>query len=183
MSVAQAYQAVLPLRESGLHLARLSVELRTRIHWKPVQMQSGTPGINTIRSLQTQSNQSQDHDPTRQLHPPMAPPNCTPRPAVTCMNVDEAALYTRIRSASAVVLGCITHSQIVEPSHRCSGACEKIGSAAGMLGFAELADAIQKKHGPTPLWPGSEWRSTSGAGRCWKHHNQQWAENLERPKP
>jgi deoxyribodipyrimidine photo-lyase len=142
MSVA-SYHLWLPWRESGLHLARLFVDYEPGIHWSQCQMQSGTTGINTIR-IYNPIKQGQDHDPAgtfiRQWLPELA--------AVPAVHLHEPwtmAVPTQQR------LGCVLGEHyplpIVEPASAARAARERIWARRQELGFAELADAIQHRHG------------------------------------
>jgi deoxyribodipyrimidine photo-lyase len=142
MSVA-SYHLWLPWRESGLRLARLFVDYEPGIHWSQCQMQSGTTGINTIR-IYNPIKQGQDHDPNgdfmRRWLPELR--------AVPLVHLHEP--WT-MAEATQLRLGCVLGVHyplpIVEPAAAAREAKERIWARRQELGFAELADAIQRKHG------------------------------------
>jgi deoxyribodipyrimidine photo-lyase len=49
-------------REPGLFLARQFLDFEPGIHWSQMQMQSGTTGINTLRTY-SPAKQAREHDP------------------------------------------------------------------------------------------------------------------------
>ena len=57
-----AYHLWLHWREPGLHLARQFLDFEPGIHWSQMQMQSGTTGINTLRTY-SPAKQAADQDP------------------------------------------------------------------------------------------------------------------------
>ncbi|MCT0218573.1 DNA photolyase family protein [Synechococcus sp. CS-1329] len=142
LSVA-SHHLWLPWRESGLHLARLFVDYEPGIHWSQCQMQSGTTGINTIR-IYNPIKQGQDHDPKgefiRQWLPELAVV-----PAVHLHEPWTMPLSTQQR------VGCVLGEHyplpLVEPGAAAREARERLWARRQELGFAELADAIQQKHG------------------------------------
>ena len=142
MSVA-SYHLWLPWRESGLRLARLFVDYEPGIHWSQCQMQSGTTGINTIR-IYNPIKQGQDHDPSgdfiRYWVPELA--------AVPLVHLHEPwTMETSTRQRLGWVLGESYPLPIVEPTAAGREAKERIWALRQELGFAELADAIQLRHG------------------------------------
>jgi deoxyribodipyrimidine photo-lyase len=58
-----SYDLWLHWRRPGLHLARHFLDFEPGIHWSQVQMQSGSTGINTLRTY-SPTKQLRDHDPT-----------------------------------------------------------------------------------------------------------------------
>ncbi|CAK6696143.1 FAD-binding domain-containing protein [Synechococcus sp. BA-124 BA4] len=142
MSVA-SYHLWLPWRESGLHLARLFVDYEPGIHWSQCQMQSGTTGINTIR-IYNPVKQGQDHDPRgafiRQWLPELAGV-----PAVHLHEPWTMAVVTQQRVGC--VLGVHYPVPIVKTDDAAREARARIWAARQERGFAELADAIQHRHG------------------------------------
>jgi len=142
MSVA-SYHLWLPWRESGLHLARLFVDYEPGIHWSQCQMQSGTTGINTIR-VYNPIKQGQDHDPEgvflRRWLPELA--------VVPAVHLHEP---WRMAPAQQERIGCVLGVHyplpIVDPVAAAQEARERIWDRRRALGFAELADAIQQRHG------------------------------------
>jgi len=173
MSVA-SYQLWLPWRESGLHLARLFVDYEPGIHWSQCQMQSGTTGINTIR-LYNPIKQGQDHDPRgnfiRQWLPELH--------AIPAVHLHEPwTMAPSTQERVGCVLGVHYPFPIVEPTIAAREAREKIWARRQELGFAELADAIQKKHGSRRSGlaaSGGQRRRRSVAGST---NNQQLGLNL-----
>ena len=57
-----SYDLWLPFRPTGLHLARHFLDFEAGIHWSQMQMQSGTTGMNTLRTY-SPTKQLRDHDP------------------------------------------------------------------------------------------------------------------------
>ncbi len=142
MSVA-SYHLWLPWRESGLRLARLFVDYEPGIHWSQCQMQSGTTGINTIR-IYNPIKQGQDHDPTgefiRRWVPELA--------AVPPVHLHEPwTMEEATQQRVGCVLGVHYPLPIVEPAAAAREARERIWARRQEQGFAELADAIQRRHG------------------------------------
>jgi deoxyribodipyrimidine photo-lyase len=142
MSVA-SYHLWLPWRETGLHLARLFVDYEPGIHWSQCQMQSGTTGINTIR-IYNPIKQGQDHDPTgiflRRWLPELD--------AVPVVHLHEP---WRMAPALQERIGCVLGEHyplpIVDPVAAAREARDLIWARRRELGFAELADGIQQRHG------------------------------------
>jgi deoxyribodipyrimidine photo-lyase len=142
MSVA-SYHLWLPWRESGLQLARLFVDYEPGIHWSQCQMQSGTTGINTIR-VYNPIKQGQDHDPDgvflRRWLPELA--------AVPAVHLHEPwTMAPALQERIGCVLGVHYPLPIVDPLAAARDARERIWARRRELGFAELADAIQQRHG------------------------------------
>jgi len=142
LSVA-SYHLWLPWRESGLHLARLFVDYEPGIHWSQCQMQSGTTGINTIR-IYNPIKQGQDHDPEgvflRRWLPELR--------RVPLVHLHEPwTMAAATQEQVGCVLGVDYPLPIVEPTAAARAARELIWARRREQGFAELADAIQHRHG------------------------------------
>jgi len=91
--------------------------------------------------------------------------------------VDDGALHPGARRLCA--RGAITPFPIVEPTIAAREAREKIWARRQELGFAELADAIQKKPRVTPLLAWQRVGVNGGAGRwAGSTNNQQLGLNL-----
>ena len=142
LSVA-SYQLWLPWRDSGLVLARLFVDYEPGIHWSQCQMQSGTTGINTIR-IYNPLKQALDHDPNgvfvRRWLPELAQV-----PAVFLhqpWTMDGATQHQ-----SGCVLGVDYPMPIVDWQQAAAQARDRLWSLRRERGFADLADAIQQRHG------------------------------------
>ncbi len=142
LSVA-SYHLWLPWRESGLHLARLFVDYEPGIHWSQCQMQSGTTGINTIR-IYNPIKQGQDHDPggtfLRRWLPELR--------RVPLVHLHEPwTMAPALQEQVGCLLGVHYPLPIVEPAAAARAARERIWARRKEQGFAELADAIQQRHG------------------------------------
>ena len=142
LSVA-SYQLWLPWRDSGLVLARLFVDYEPGIHWSQCQMQSGTTGINTIR-IYNPLKQALDHDPqgvfVRRWLPELAQV-----PAVFLhqpWTMDAAT-----QQHSGCVLGVDYPLPIVDWQQAAAQARDRLWALRRERGFADLADAIQQRHG------------------------------------
>jgi len=170
MSVA-SYHLWLPWRESGLQLARLFVDYEPGIHWSQCQMQSGTTGINTIR-VYNPIKQGQDHDPDgvflRRWLPELA--------AVPAVHLHEPWTMTpALQERIGCVLGVHYPLPIVDPLAAARDARERIWARRRELGFAELADAIQQRHGSR-----RSGLKASGAGRRRRRPQEQSADGSAR---
>ncbi|WP_370566531.1 FAD-binding domain-containing protein [Cyanobium sp. LEGE 06143] len=118
------------MRAMLMAVARLFVDYEPGIHWSQCQMQSGTTGINTIR-IYNPIKQGHDHDPQgcfiRRWLPELAR-----MPAVNLHEPWTMPASTQRR---------------VDPAQAAREAREAIWSRRRQQGFAELADAIQERHG------------------------------------
>ncbi len=142
MSVA-SYQLWLPWRQSGLHLARLFVDYEPGIHWSQCQMQSGTTGINTIR-IYNPIKQALDHDPQGQFVRRWLP-ELHQVPAVHLHQpwlMDSAA-----QQRSGCVVGVDYPCPIVDWQQAAAHARDQLWGLRRRRGFAQIADAIQDRHG------------------------------------
>ena len=142
MSVASHHLA-LPWRLSGLRLARLFLDYEPGIHWSQCQMQSGTTGINTIR-IYNPIKQGQDHDPNGDFLRQWLP-ELQGVPLVHLHQPWTMALVTQERVGC--VLGLTYPHPIVEPASAAREARQRLWARRQELGFGELADAIQQRHG------------------------------------
>ncbi|QPN68398.1 FAD-binding domain-containing protein [Synechococcus sp. CBW1006] len=142
MSVA-SYHLWLPWRESGMRLARLFVDYEPGIHWSQCQMQSGTTGINTIR-IYNPIKQGQDHDPNGDFICQWVP-ELDRVPPVHRHQPWTMAATTQLRVGC--VLGVDYPLPIVEPAAAAREARERLWALRQEQGFAELADAVQHRHG------------------------------------
>ena len=142
MSVA-SHHLGLPWRESGLELARLFVDYEPGIHWSQCQMQSGTTGINTIR-IYNPIKQGQDHDPRGSFIRRWVPE----LQGVPLVHLHEPwTLAPVMQERWGCVLGVDYPLPIVEPAAACRQARERIWARRQEPGFADHADAIQRRHG------------------------------------
>lgn len=142
MAVA-SYQLWLPWRDSGLVLARLFTDYDPGIHWPQCQMQSATTGINTIR-IYNPVKQGLDHDPggafvrrwvpelkrvpARWLHEPWRMPPLE-------------------QAAAGCVIGRDYPAPLVDHVAAARAARDAVWSVRRAPGHAEIADAIQRRHG------------------------------------
>jgi len=142
MAVA-SYQLWQDWREPGLHLARLFTDYEPGIHWSQVQMQSGTTGINTLR-VYDPIKQGLDHDPdgsfVARWLPELArlpmPHRLAPWRAPPLVLAD-----------AGVRLGRDYPLPLVDAVEAAARARAELWAIRRRPGFAELADAIQEKHG------------------------------------
>jgi deoxyribodipyrimidine photo-lyase len=142
MSVA-SHHLDLPWRESGLHLARLFLDYEPGIHWSQCQMQSGTTGINTIR-IYNPIKQGQDHDPDGQFLRHWLPE----LRRVPSVHLHEPWTMTEAtQQRLGWVLGIDYPKPIVDPTAAAREARQRLWARRQQQGFAELADAIQHRHG------------------------------------
>jgi deoxyribodipyrimidine photo-lyase len=142
MSVA-SYQLWLPWRDSGLELARLFVDYEPGIHWSQCQMQSGTTGINTIR-IYNPLKQGLDHDPQglfiRRWLPELA--------AVPAVYLHQPwTMPVDLQQRVGCVLGQHYPLPIVDWAEAAALARDRLWGLRREQGFAEAADAIQRRHG------------------------------------
>ena len=162
MSVA-SYQLWLPWRDSGLELARLFVDYEPGIHWSQCQMQSGTTGINTIR-IYNPLKQALDHDPhgvfVRRWVPELARV-----PAVYLHQPWSMDGVTQRQCGC--VLGIDYPLPIVDWQQAAAQARDRLWALRRERGFAELADAIQQRHGSrrSGLRASSQRNRTGGRSR------------------
>jgi deoxyribodipyrimidine photo-lyase len=142
MSVA-SHHLDLPWRESGLHLARLFLDYEPGIHWSQCQMQSGTTGINTIR-IYNPIKQGQDHDPDGQFLRHWL----QELRRVPSVHLHEPWTMTEAtQQRLGWVLGIDYPKPIVDPTAAAREARQRLWARRQQQGFAELADAIQDRHG------------------------------------
>ena len=134
-------------------------------------MQSGTTGINTIR-VYNPIKQGQDHDPDgvflRRWLPELA--------AVPAVHLHEPwTMAPALQERIGCVLGLHYPLPIVDPLAAARDARERIWARRRELGFAELADAIQRRHGSR-----RSGLKASGAGRQRRHPQGEAAEGSAR---
>ncbi len=143
LMAVSSYQLWQDWREPGLHLARLFTDYEPGIHWSQVQMQSGTTGINTLR-IYDPTKQGLDHDPdgrfvarwVRELAALPMPHRMAPWLAPPLVLAD-----------AGVRLGVDYPRPRVDATAAAAEAKAKLWAVRRRPGFAELADAIQEKHG------------------------------------
>ena len=142
MSVA-SYHLWLPWRASGLVLARRFVDYEPGIHWCQCQMQSGTTGINAIR-LYNPIKQGIDHDPEG-LFIRRWLPELGPLPAALVH--EPWRLDPLQQELLGWQLGRDYPAPIVDAAAAARAARDHIHARRRERGFAELAAAIQQRHG------------------------------------
>ena len=138
-----SYQLWLPWRESGLELARLFVDYEPGIHWSQCQMQSGTTGINTIR-IYNPLKQALDHDPqglfVRRWLPELA--------GVPAVHLHQPwTMDASTQARSGCLLGRDYPLPLVNWQQSAREARDRLWALRHERGFADLADAIQQRHG------------------------------------
>ena len=142
MAVA-SYQLWQDWREPGLHLARLFTDYEPGIHWSQVQMQSGTTGINTFR-VYDPIKQGLDHDPDGSFVARWLP-ELAKLPMPHRMAPWRAAAL--VLADAGVRLGRDYPLPLVDAARAAARARAELWAVRRRPGFAELADAIQEKHG------------------------------------
>ncbi len=143
LMAVSSYQLWQDWRKPGLHLGRLFTDYEPGIHWPQVQMQSGTTGINTLR-IYDPTKQGLDHDPdggfVARWVPELArlpmPHRMAPWRAAPLALAD-----------AGIRLGVDYPLPRVDATRATAEAKARLWEVRRRPGFAELADAIQEKHG------------------------------------
>ncbi len=138
-----AYQLWQHWREPGLHLARLFTDYEPGIHWPQMQMQAGTTGINTLRTYDP-IKQGLDHDPQARFVARWVP-ELARLPAVFRHRPWEAPPL--VLADAGVRLGRDYPLPPVDAKTAAAEARARLFAIRRAPGFAELADAIQDRHG------------------------------------
>ncbi len=142
MSVA-SYQLWLDWRPTGLHLARQFTDYEPGIHWSQAQMQSGTTGINTIR-IYNPIKQGQDQDPDGRFVRRWCPElRAVPRHWLH-MPWQMPALE---QAEAGCIVGRDYPAPIVDHVAAARHARDAVWAVRRGHGFADMAEAIQSRHG------------------------------------
>jgi deoxyribodipyrimidine photo-lyase len=137
------YQLWQDWREPGLHLARLFTDYEPGIHWPQIQMQSGTTGINTLR-VYDPIKQGLDHDPDGSFVARWLPELARlPMP----YRMAPWRAPPLVLADAGVRLGRDYPLPLVDAAQAAARARAELWTIRRRSGFAELADAIQEKHG------------------------------------
>jgi deoxyribodipyrimidine photo-lyase len=144
MLVAVAcYQLWQDWRAPGLQLARWFTDFEPGIHWPQVQMQAGTTGINTLRTYDPVK-QGFDHDPEGRFVARWVPELAKlPMP----FRLRPWTAPSLVLADAGVELGRDYPLPLVDAKAAAAEARAKITAVRRRPGFAELADAIQERHG------------------------------------
>lgn len=143
LMAVSSYQLWQDWREPGLHLARLFTDYEPGIHWSQVQMQSGTTGINTLR-VYDPTKQGRDHDPDGRFLARWVP-ELAALPMPHRMAPWRAPPL--VLADAGVRLGVDYPRPMVDATRAAAEAKARLWDVRRRPGFAELADAIQDKHG------------------------------------
>lgn len=138
-----AYDLFLHWRQPALHLARLFTDYEPGIHYPQCQMQSGTTGINTLRTY-CPTKQQLDHDPTghfvRRWIPELA------RLPLPCL-FEPWKTPAEIQRSADCVIGQHYPAPIVNHKLAVATARQRIHTLRQSLPARQQADQVQAQHG------------------------------------
>lgn len=138
-----AYDLWLHWKEPAVHLAGLFTDYEPGIHYCQMQMQSGTTGINTIRTY-SPVKQAQDHDPEGVFVKKWVP-ELRDLPGVYVFEPWKAPAEVQLKAGC--VMGRDYPKPIVDHALAVKEAREKIYALRRQLHVRAEADGVQEKHG------------------------------------